>query len=289
MVPVVVRWILSINDKSERAAVTRTNMAGDSHRQFGIICRVACPKYHREKMEAKLTPQMKGLGDPGIHHEWAIDLLKDVDGNVSCLTSCRDCRRNCLTFLEFPSGGKPADLPVCLHCANWDLMSPLMSYSPGEHYPARGNPNCPVDYPEKRKPGMIELEPMRLTFAIMLAACRATFYNWTVEKSASRKRKRRGEGGEGGGDEPVTKPWKQCKGFEYLCSCGVNGATMQALWEASQQHKKMTPKPPLDYESNFTIGFFAFLQHGMVIWRYATTLRRPNICSCLGLKKQTTN
>ena len=251
VIPVVVRHVLSINDKPERATVMRSTLAGDSHKKFGTICKVSLPKYDTDRIEELLSRQKQGLDDAGINHEWAIQFFREVDGNVSCLTACLGCRRHRLCFLE---SGK-CEARQCCDCANWDMESPMMSYPPGKDFPTYANPNCPVDFPVKRGLGSALLEPLKLTFATMLDACRVTFYNWVVPKTTAASRKRKRQQGEAPG--PVYKPWLQHHGFEYLKNCGVNGATMHSLWQAAQEHKKMKPRPDIDYESNFQIGTFS--------------------------------
>ena len=250
VVPVLVRRLACLTDKVERGDYTATiSCTSKFHRCFGKIVRFDPPTLETDGLSKYLEIQKKGLASsepPQLmplqnnHYGWSNQFVNQ-DSNGGRFPACLECRKKTLAWLRKPNFDALPDRQSCEFCANWVIdkstKDVLMFDAPKDYPPEdRCLPDCPIDPPEDREPGLKKLVPIDLAFDTLIKAGRYAFFH-------SRS---------GGRNSGWTKAMYQA----YLRSCGWNQKETDLLYAAAIHAYKNNVD--VDYKDIYGLATYQF-------------------------------
>lgn len=218
LIPVVSMELAAIQDKPERASVTKTMMGGTFHMSYSKLVRISEGKiYHRDALTFLVSTTR---GEEPLGWGWSSNYLVKDTLNGCRLMSCYQCREQRLSRLGLMVAGAtvpPNNLGTvqeCNECVDWDLDSQerahLMQSETVEAYPKKAaDEDSPVPFPACRLPGMKTLPLVaNMSWDLLIQAVRVAHYHGSIKRK---------------------KPWNMGQMKAYLVSFGVNHEYQDAV------------------------------------------------------------
>ena len=239
IVPTECKRLASLTDKVERPDSTSTIASGsDMHRCFGTVGKIETPKCHVDKVKEFIEAEQ--LGQTTGEWGWC-DAFIDAQGrNGAKFPTCKSCRKKRLQHLgAIPSRSNQQQSQKCKSCGDWtqwraDDENKKLCFNASKDYPTFSAPGCPVEPPAGREPGLTELCPLKLTWNLMISACRFAFYNSSRPTSRSR--------------------WNKKTCLEYGRACGIGKKIMELVYKAAEAARSEDGE--VSYSDKESIGAF---------------------------------
>lgn len=234
MVPVVLFELVAIEDKPERAAMTKTLDGGEFHQCYGKLVKVEEPVLDNGGIMKFLSQSSRG--EVSSNWGWSEKYVSKVS-NGGRFGSCYKCRLNRLVQLGMPNGHLIESDYTCNVCADWNLEEPsksqLMSSPPPSRYPKEAADDaCPIPFPVGREPGVKKLPVVNnLSFEFLLQACRVAYYH---------------------GSRTNGKGWNKGQVQAYLRTCGIKGDYAAEIATAAIRQREVDVD--VDYDSKEGLG-----------------------------------
>ena len=253
IVPVLISRICSIEDKPERASMTRTLFGSSYHKVFGIVGYIGYPHLRDIKVLTAFYHDLKkGACDSMLGYGWSFQFVDHNHpiGNSARLASCFQCRKKRILRLQ----GIPSfHDSTCQSCADWQfndetadiLKTPLQGKDATEFPKIWDTENCPVRPPAGREPVQnMHIVHKKLSFSMMKQAARFSFYHLVTSPPNGRK---------------GSYYWTQAAFKSFLRTCGFNADVRDQLYDVAklvreEKHNQNT----IDYADPCGIDDFKF-------------------------------
>ena len=271
MQPVLVKRFAFLADRPERAVVTHTvAYNGDAHRNFGVSGKIETVAYNVE--DITILQKEERLGTETSSWNWPDQYVKtcDKDGNKlprrngASIPSCKECRGERLRLLGMIGGGNKRARASCTKCVDWETAPSTnrtsLDFEQNKEYPKHYTVGSPVPAPMGRdrfqfsfaedgspighrsikrsdleEAPLMRLPFMKLTFPVMLQACKFAFYQASRAKVG-------------------VSSWNKATTLSYLTYCGVSPKVGESLYNAAENCRKQNKQCQVEYNSPTFVG-----------------------------------
>ena len=244
VIPVNLKRLVALTDKQERPESSATIGPGSNiHRCFGVAGAIETPSCKVEEVKEFLAAER--LGQTDGRYGWCDEFVIGNDRNGKAFATCKKCRKKRLQRMGVIPIRKnqTAEKQDCA-CADWVQWEPAgeqkecLKFTASNDYPTFTAAGCPIEPPKGRETGLTQLCQVKLTWDLMIRACRFAFYNCSRPKAKG------------------VKNWNQANCFEYGRTCGISSKIMRALNDAAKEAR--TNNAGVNYNDQESIGSFKF-------------------------------